>query len=95
MHSADSNDLHYALDPQYASNDEGAYYISCDTVTELSFEIQGMQFSISTSDYIGPPDNSFGEGLCLSNIKGNDSVVDEGWWEVGTGFLRNVYPRVC
>jgi Eukaryotic aspartyl protease len=95
MQSTDSNDLHFALDPNYVTNN-GAYYISCETITEFTFEIQGMPFSISPLDYIGPPDNSIGNGgMCLSNIKANDSLVGEGHWEVGTGFLRNVYPRVC
>jgi hypothetical protein len=93
MPSADGHDLLYALDQHFFTDDTSAYYLSCETTTELTFEISGMPFSISPLDYVGPPDNTFGEGLCLSNIKANDSYVEEGHWEVGTGFLRNVYPK--
>jgi len=92
---ADATALHYALNLYFESNGAGMYTLPCDTNVDLTFGIGGLSFSISPLDYLGPQINDGDAvGLCHSNIKGNDSYIGVGHMEIGTGFLRNVCPRV-
>jgi hypothetical protein len=95
MTKADATALHYALNLYFESDGAGMYTLPCGTSVDLTFGIGGQIFSISPLDYLGPQIND-GDAvdLCYSNIKGNDSYISEGHMEIGTGFLRNVYPRV-
>ncbi|KAF5133785.1 putative aspartic-type endopeptidase CTSD [Metarhizium anisopliae] len=72
--------------PGSSSSDGLTYTVPCSSNKTLSFTFSGIDYKISSKDWISPKDSS---GNCTSNLYGRE-VVD-GAWLLGDTFLKNVY----
>ncbi|EFY92208.1 aspartic-type endopeptidase (CtsD), putative [Metarhizium acridum CQMa 102] len=72
--------------PGSSSSDGLTYTVPCSSNKSLSFTFSGVDYKISSKDWISPKDSS---GNCTSNLYGHE-VVD-GAWLLGDTFLKNVY----
>ncbi|KAG5924593.1 hypothetical protein E4U42_004604 [Claviceps africana] len=76
----------HAVIPGSSSADGLTYTVPCHSSDDLTFTFSGVDYRLSTKDWISPKD---GEGRCTSNIYGHEVV--EGSWLLGDTFLKNVY----
>lgn len=72
--------------PGSASSDGLTYTVPCDSDKSLTFTFSGVDYKLSSKDWIAPKDSS---GKCTSNIYGHEVV--SGAWLLGDTFLKNVY----
>ncbi|KAL6855691.1 acid protease [Trichoderma novae-zelandiae] len=77
--------LHAVIDGA-KSSDGITWTVPCDTTTPLVVTFSGVDFPISTKDWVSPKDSS---GKCTSNVYGYEVV--SGSWLFGDTFLKNVY----
>ncbi|CDO93459.1 unnamed protein product [Kluyveromyces dobzhanskii CBS 2104] len=66
------------------------FAVLCNSTQEISLKINGVEWSISSDDYLGEayPESSYYYGYCVSNIQGLD--LDESWI-LGDVFLKDKY----
>ena len=76
----------HAVIPGADSSDGVTYTVPCDSDEALTFTFSGVDYEVSSKDWISPPSSS---GQCTSNIYGQEVV--EGSWLLGDTFLKNVY----
>lgn len=76
----------HAVIPGSASGDGLTYTVPCDSKEDLAFTFSGVDYKLSSEDWISPKNN---EGKCTSNIYGHEVV--QGAWLLGDTFLKNVY----
>ncbi|KAH7319669.1 putative aspartic-type endopeptidase [Stachybotrys elegans] len=77
--------LHRTI-PGANSTDGRTWTVPCDTEDELAFTFSGVDYKISTRDWVSPRNSN---GVCTSNIYGFEVV--SGAWLLGDTFLKNVY----
>ncbi|KAH3674537.1 hypothetical protein WICMUC_003214 [Wickerhamomyces mucosus] len=67
------------------------FAIYCNSSLTIDFEINGKNFTLSSSDYIGAeyPTTSIYNGYCVSNIQGMSSTSQD--WILGAVFLKTLY----
>lgn len=68
------------------------YAIFCNSTNDIILEISGKNWTIPSTDYLGPKynENSNLSGYCISNIQGLDSTNDNSWI-LGILFMMNKY----
>ena len=82
----DAKQLHAQI-PRSESDGE-TFNIPCLTSIPIQIIISGVEYNISTEDYIGSPVE--GGDLCTSNIIGRQPFGSDQWL-LGDVFLKNVY----
>lgn len=82
----DAKQLHAQI-PRSESDGE-TFNIPCLTSIPIQIIISGVEYNISTQDYIGNPVE--GGDLCTSNIIGRQAFGSDQWL-LGDVFLKNVY----
>ncbi|CDK24928.1 unnamed protein product [Kuraishia capsulata CBS 1993] len=89
---ADAQYLHSYFDNSIS--DGNSFAILCNSTKEISFEIGGHNWTLTSSDYLGSAYSSESDyyGYCISNIQGLD-VTSEKLWILGGLFLKKVYSR--
>lgn len=76
----------HSVIPGASSSDGTTYKVPCDSQAPLTFTFSGVDFEVSSKDWISPPHD---DGSCTSNIYGEEVV--KGSWLLGSAFLKNVY----
>ncbi|KAL6695558.1 aspartic peptidase domain-containing protein [Trichoderma pleuroticola] len=77
--------LHAVIDGAQSS-DGVTWTVPCGTTTPLVVTFSGVDFAISSKDWVSPKDST---GKCTSNVYGYEVV--SGSWLFGDTFLKNVY----
>lgn len=77
--------VHDAI-PGAESSDGTSYTVPCDSDKPVTLTFSGVDYEISTKDWISPQDS---KGKCTSNIYGQEVV--KGSWLLGDTFIKNVY----
>ncbi|OAA44268.1 Peptidase A1 [Metarhizium rileyi] len=72
--------------PGSSSSDGSTFTVPCDSDKSLTFKFSGVDYKVSSKDWVSPKDNS---GHCTSNLYGYEVV--EGALLLGDTFLKNVY----
>ncbi|KAH3679818.1 hypothetical protein WICPIJ_008505 [Wickerhamomyces pijperi] len=72
--------------------DGSNFAVLCNSTLDLSFEINGKNFTVTSEEYLG---NAYAEdsgyyGYCVSNIQGVDSYAQNSWI-LGAVFLKTSY----
>jgi hypothetical protein len=81
----------HSMIPGAQSTDGVQWYVPCTTNTSVIFNIGGVPFNVSASDWVGSAINEpLVNGNCPSLIVGQEIVGITGWL-LGDVFLRNVY----
>lgn len=84
--------LHDAI-PGSMTDGQGDFAVPCSTDANIAIIFNGVPFSISPKDYVGPPLNET-NSLCQSNIVGQQ-IGSPDQWLVGDVFLKNVNPPLA
>jgi hypothetical protein len=76
----------HSVIPGAQSSDGVSYRVPCDTDGSLVFTFSGVDFELSTKDWISQQESN---GLCPTNLYGQEVV--RGSWLLGDTFIKNVY----